>query len=250
MIRHGVPAGVGPRPGAIDRADSLAAFDDSYCRAAWIAVCRSQAVVEFDMTGVISWANDGFLSLVGYRLDEIVGRHHQILCHRDYVATPAYQAFWRKLAAGEFDAGEYPRRRADGSEIWLQATYNPIFDADGVARRVLKVATDVTRQVQLERQVKLHLEEATSYQATLQDRGAALHRSVQALAEIVGYISRIADESKLLALNASIEAARSGEAGRGFAVVAGEVRKLADDTRAATRRASELILAEGTDLAA
>lgn len=238
------PRGVGRGP-----VDSRS-VDDSYCRAAWTAVCRSQAVVEFRIDGTITWANDSFLALVGYRLDEIVGRHHRILCYDDHAATDAYRIFWRKLAAGEFDRGEYARRRADGQEIWLQATYNPIFDADGVAHRVLKVATDITRQVALEREVKTHLENAQADQVTLQSRGAALHRSVQALAEIVGYISRIADASKLLALNASIEAARSGEAGRGFAVVAGEVRKLADDTRAATRRASEMITAESAELAA
>lgn len=213
---------------------------DGYCRAAWLAVCRSQAVIEFDMTGTITWANAPFLALIGYRLDEIVGHHHRLLCFPDHAASAEYHAFWARLGAGEFERGSYARRHRDGSEIWLQATYNPIFDADGVARRVLKVATDVTRQVVLEREVQAHLEEAQHSQRMLRERSVDLERTMHKLTAIVGSISRIAQQTNLLALNAAIEAARAGEAGRGFAVVAGEVKKLAGMTREATQRAAAL----------
>ena len=207
---------------------------DGYCRAAWDAVCRSQAVIEFDTTGVITWANDRFLSLIGYGLADLVGKHHRMLCEDDYAASPEYQRFWDLLRRGEFEQGEFARRRADGTEIWLQASYNPIFDQDGVIRRVLKVATDVTRQVVLER--------------ALQANHLALQETMIELGDIVSAITGIAGQTNLLALNATIEAARAGDAGRGFAVVAAEVKKLSGDTKAATQRASDMLARhQGTD---
>jgi methyl-accepting chemotaxis protein len=101
-------------------------------------------VIEFSTDGTILWANERFLAVTGYRLDEIAGRHHRMFCTREHVAAPDYDAFWSKLGRGEFDAGEYKRLGKDGREIWLQATYNPVFDADGVARRILKIASDIT----------------------------------------------------------------------------------------------------------
>lgn len=200
---------------------------DSYCRSAWYAVCRSQAVVEFDMSGIVTWANDRFLKLVGYEYDQLVGQHHRILCTEDYAASAEYPSFWERLRHGEFDQGEFARRRADGSEVWLQATYNPAFGEDGVARHVLKVATDITRQVMLERE--------------LQENSVALQHTMAELGGVVEVISRIAKQTNLLALNAAIEAARAGDAGRGFAVVASEVKKLSADTQAATRRAGGML---------
>jgi len=204
---------------------------DGYCRAAWAGVCRSQAVIEFDMTGVVTWANGRFLDLVGYDLARLAGRHHRILCEAEYAASAEYQQLWDRLRRGEFDQGTFARRRADGAEIWLQATYNPIFDAGGTARRVLKIATDITRQVMLERE--------------LQHRGVALQETMAELGRVVSDISAIARQTNLLALNATIEAARAGEAGRGFAVVAAEVKKLSADTQAATRRAGTMMDAQG-----
>jgi methyl-accepting chemotaxis protein len=200
---------------------------DGYCRAAWDAVCRSQAVVEFDMSGVVTWANDRFLALVGFSLQQLVGRHHRVLCTAEYAETHEYRAFWERLRRGEFDQGEFCRRRADGTDVWLQATYNPIFNRDGVAQRVLKVATDITRQVTLERE--------------LQSKAEALRATMNELGSVVAAISTIAQQTNLLALNATIEAARAGDAGKGFAVVASEVKKLAGDTQMATQRACRMM---------
>jgi len=189
-------------------------------QAAWDAICRSQAVIEFDPRGIILWANDSFLATMGYALADLEGRHHRIFCEPGYADTAAYADFWRKLGRGEFDAGEYKRVGKGGRAIWLQATYNPVFRADGSVERILKIATDTTPAHQLRME---------------------LRNTVDGLSDIVNSIGLIASQTNLLALNASIEAARAGEAGKGFAVVAAEVKKLAGDTRSATDRARAMV---------
>ena len=108
------------------------------------AIDRALAVIEFDLDGTVITANDNFLSIFGYGLDEIVGKHHRIFCKRGYAASSQYAEFWQKLGRGEYHAAEFKRLAKDGREIWLQASYNPIFDMDGRPFKVVKFATDVT----------------------------------------------------------------------------------------------------------
>ena len=108
------------------------------------ALHRVQAVIEFNLDGTIRTANDNFLGAVGYQLSEIEGQHHRIFCDPSYAASPEYKAFWEKLASGQFDAGEYKRITKEGKEIWINASYNPIFDAEGKPFKVVKFATDIT----------------------------------------------------------------------------------------------------------
>ena len=119
---------------------------------------RSTAVIEFSMEGTVLTANANFLSMTGYRLDQIVGRHHRIFCEPGYVASDEYGRFWQHLRRGEFAEGEYLRLGADGREIWIQATYNPIFDEDGRLVKVVKFANDITvakaRNVDFESRVR------------------------------------------------------------------------------------------------
>jgi methyl-accepting chemotaxis protein len=108
------------------------------------AILRSQAVIEFDLQGTILTANDNFLSALGYTLAEIKGQHHSMFATPEYRSSPEYRAFWEKLGRGEFDAGQYKRIAKGGREIWIQASYNPVFDASGKPVKVIKFATDIT----------------------------------------------------------------------------------------------------------
>ncbi len=108
------------------------------------AIDRVQAVIEFDLHGQVLAANPNFTRSFGYEPAEIIGRHHRIFCDAAHARSPAYLAFWHKLGQGEFDAGEYRRVSKTGADIWIQASYNPIFDAEGKPFKVVKFATDIT----------------------------------------------------------------------------------------------------------
>ena len=108
------------------------------------AIGKSQAVIEFSMDGRILTANENFLKALGYGLDEIVGRHHSMFADAAHAASAEYRAFWEKLGRGEFDAGQYKRIGKGGKEVWIEASYNPIFDMNGKPFKVVKYATDIT----------------------------------------------------------------------------------------------------------
>lgn len=112
------------------------------------AIDRSQAVCEFDVQGYITDANSRFLSLFGYDKSEVIGQHHRMFCSQGFVESPAYEEFWRKLSQGEHITGEFKRLSRDGVEIWLQASYNPIYDEEGRLIKILKFASDITEEVQ------------------------------------------------------------------------------------------------------
>jgi methyl-accepting chemotaxis protein len=111
------------------------------------AIGKAQAVIEFGLDGKVMTANENFLNTLGYTLPEVQGRHHSIFVEPGYTGTPEYRAFWEKLGRGEYDAGQYKRIAKGGREVWLQASYNPIFDLNGKPFKVVKYATDVTAQV-------------------------------------------------------------------------------------------------------
>jgi len=107
------------------------------------ALSRSQAIIEFDLQGNILAANENFCKALGYRLEEIKGKHHSIFCDPAYVASAEYRQFWSTLSSGKFDAGEYKRISKTGEEIWIQASYNPVLRG-GKPIKVVKIASDVT----------------------------------------------------------------------------------------------------------
>jgi len=112
------------------------------------AIHKSQAVIEFDLAGNILTANENFLNTMGYRLEEIRGRHHGMFVEPAYRDSAEYRGFWDALRRGEYQAGEYRRVANGGRAIWIQASYNPIHDAEGELVKVVKFATDTTKQVE------------------------------------------------------------------------------------------------------
>jgi methyl-accepting chemotaxis protein len=112
------------------------------------AIQRAQAIIEFDLDGTVLTANENFLRIFGYTLDEVVGKHHRMFCEPGYAESADYARFWQKLARGEYVADEFKRVSKDGAEVWLQASYNPIMDMEGRPLKVVKFASDITTEVQ------------------------------------------------------------------------------------------------------
>lgn len=132
------------------------------------AINRTQAIIEFQPDGTVIDANAVFLAAMGYTQDEIAGQHHRLFCREQDSSSPAYQAFWAKLAAGEPDTGEYLRVRKDGSRIWLQASYNPVVDEAGTVLKVVKFATDITAAKRRNAEVQARLDAINRVQAVIE----------------------------------------------------------------------------------
>jgi len=236
------------------------------------AIGKSQAVIEFDMDGVILGANANFLSALGYGLAEVQGRNHSMFVDAAERDGAAYREFWGALRRGEFKAGEFRRLGKDGREVWIQASYNPILGPDGKPYKVVKFASDVTRQVLARKraehvgrlmetvaagaqQLNASVRDIASSMALSKDSTAhafdqvvdagnaidQLSQAAGSMGHVLEAIDTITGQINLLALNATIESARAGEAGRGFAVVANEVKNLANQARTATGRISDSI---------
>jgi methyl-accepting chemotaxis protein len=236
------------------------------------AIRKSQAVIEFNMDGTIRSANENFLAATGYSLHEIQGKHHGMFVEPAERNSPAYAAFWERLNGGQYQAAEYKRIAKGGREIWIQASYNPIFDLNGKPYKVVKYATDITAQAigrkkadnargfidsvaagseqmsasirEISETMSKSRETATAATGRVDaadQQAQKLNAAAQAMSGIVELIGNITGQINMLALNATIESARAGEAGRGFAVVASEVKNLANQAKHATDTISKEI---------
>jgi len=133
------------------------------------AISKSQAVIEFDMDGTIRFANDNFLQVLWYTLDEVKGRHHSMFVDDAARRSPEYQEFWRALNRGEYQAAEYKRIGKGGREVWIQASYNPILDLNKKPCKVVKFATDVTATVSAAIELRTKVAQISSFVALAAD---------------------------------------------------------------------------------
>jgi methyl-accepting chemotaxis protein len=137
-------------------------------RSAMEAISKAQAVIEFNMDGTIITANDNFLNALGYTLNEVAGKHHSMFVEPAYKSSVEYTQFWDKLNRGEYESAEYKRIGKGGKEVWIQASYNPVKDENGIPFKVVKFATDITEQkIEAEQNQRLQGSVASSMQATI-----------------------------------------------------------------------------------
>jgi methyl-accepting chemotaxis protein len=156
---------------------SLLTAELAEARAYIAAINKVQAVIEFRLDGTIVNANDNFLATVGYSIEEIRGQHHSMFVEPLFRVSQDYRAFWDKLGRGEFDAGQYKRIGKGGREVWIQASYNPVFGADGKPFKVVKYATNITEQVRAN-EAMTHAVEQTEAVVAAAKRGDLGHRIV------------------------------------------------------------------------
>lgn len=146
------------------------------------AIDRSLAVIQFDMDGTILFANENFLKLTGYRLDEIKGMHHSIFVDEDFKDSPDYKAFWKLLNDGEYHTGRYRRRGKDGRDVWLEASYNPILDLHGRPFKVVKYANDITDR---QRRIEAMSSQVADLVANLSNTATELQSMAKSLSHVV-----------------------------------------------------------------
>lgn len=212
--------------------------DDVENRTRLAAIDRSVCWLEMTMDGGVIGTNDNFLQLMGYSAEEVVGMQHRMFCTVRFRESPAYHEFWATLRQGRFIQGECERVTKKGEHVYLQATYSPVLAPDGKPIKIIKYATDVTA---VRRAEHLEAERAERFHQEATMRLDAHEGTLSELATIVDEIGTIGRQTSMLALNASIEAARAGRAGNSFGIVAKEVKALAGATSLATNRATTVL---------
>ena len=193
------------------------------------AIGKSQGTIEFDLSGVILTANDNFLAMTGYTLDEIKGRHHGLLVDEAYRTSADYRDFWAQLGRGESQAGEYRRVGKGGKEIWIQASYNPVLDGKGMPSKVVKYATDISAQVNQRQQLR-------EVVASVANNAVALGSSAEELGAVSSEMSANAEETSA---QANVVSAAAEEVSNHMQTVAAGVEEMGASIREIAGNAHE-----------
>jgi len=190
------------------------------------ALSKTQAVIEFNLDGTIVGANDNFLNALGYRLQDVVGKHHSMFCEEAFVNSNRYREFWAKLNRGEFDQGQYKRIAKGGRVVWIQAAYNPVFDLNGKIFKVVKYASDITKQK--EQQIEL--------MRALADTANQLGAAAEELSAISSQMSKNAQQT---AERSNSAAANSEEVAKGVQTVATNTEEMVASIKEIARSSSD-----------
>lgn len=190
------------------------------------ALSKSQANIEFKPDGTIVGANDNFLACLGYSADEIKGRHHSLFCDPTYTSSQAYRDFWANLGRGDFQAGQFRRIAKGNRDVWIQATYNPVFDREGKVYRVVKYAVDITRQKMAQIELVKSLDQAS------QQLGAA----AEELSAVATQMSRNAGST---AEKSNTAAANSEEVSKGVQTVSTNTEEMVASIKEIAKSSAE-----------
>lgn len=233
------------------------------------ALEQNIAIIRFDTNRKVTYVNDNFANVLGYKKEELYGKEHKLFCFPEFSNSPAYEELWENLLSGRRIQDKIIRRSANSKVVWLEATYFPVYDENSQeVVGVAKVATDITaRQTEIEKVTNDLMEMSKKLTESSQlgrQRGndllteskemnnlstvstnnlSELQMKNKAIQNIVETIQDIASNTNLLAINASIEAAHAGDYGRGFGVIAQEVKNLSQKVSESAQTIGKDILA-------
>lgn len=201
------------------------------------AIGKSNAVIEFNMDGTIITANDNFLSVLGYSLNEIKGKHHRMFVDSNYARSAEYADFWRKLNNGEFFVGTYTRLDKRGKEIYIQASYNPIFDLTGRPFKVVKYALDMTEVIRV---IKAMSNGDLSQRCdTAADNGGLTAEVNKALENLVSVLSNISQGSEVVAKSSDLLQKKAEDMKRNTTEVSTAIAQMAKGAQDQAQRTDE-----------
>jgi methyl-accepting chemotaxis protein len=193
------------------------------------AIGKSQAVIEFQLDGIVLVANDIFLNAMGYTLEEVKGRHHGMFVDEAYRHSPEYKEFWARLGRGEYQSGEYKRLGKGGREVWIQGAYNPILDLNGRPFKVVKYAADVTNQVKLRGSLQTLLKEIAQSATTL----------ASAAQELTSVSQQMAANAEETAAQANVASAAAEQVSKNVSTVATGTEEMGASIREIAKSANE-----------
>jgi methyl-accepting chemotaxis protein len=207
------------------------------------AINKAQAVIEFELDGTIITANENFLNTLGYRLDEVKGQHHSLFVDDAYRLSNEYRQFWRDLNEGRPQIGEFKRTGKGGKEIWVQASYSPIFDINGKAQKIVKVASDITgrkaAEVKLGKTMEIVSQNSQALSSASEELSATSQQMVGNAEETAAQASVVAAASEQVSRNVQIVASGTEE-------MSASIREIAKNAQEAAKVATSAVSAAKT----